>query len=123
MNRYLAPLLPAVFGCAALTAPGHSPEGPPTLVGPIVAEDLQFGALNGTENILVRPASDECGIVFAVDEETRIQVRTAEGGLRRGTLEDLAIGRTVRAWSTGIVLESCPGQTGAAAVEVLEETV
>jgi hypothetical protein len=121
MYRYLAPLLPALYGCAtSLTAPAPSPEGPPTLVGPIVAEDLQFGAMNGKENILVRPASDECGIVFAIDAETNIQIRTAEGELRRGTLKDLAIGRTVRAWSTGIILESCPGQTGAAAVEVLE---
>lgn len=123
MYRRLTPLLLAIFlatsGCASSTLP-TMPEGQPTLVGPIVAQDLQFGAMQGTRNIHVRPEAEECGIVFAIDERTTIGVRTPGGSVRRGTLDDLTIGRTVRAWARGVILESCPGQTTAAAVEVLE---
>lgn len=116
MYRCLALLLIAIPGCPSL----NMPEDQPTLVGPIVARDLQFGALHGTRNVHVRPAGDECGIVFAINGRTTIGIRTDEARLREGTLDDLTTGRTVQAWARGPILESCPGQATAAAVEVLE---
>lgn len=116
MHRCLILLLLTIPACSS----PNMPEDQPTMVGPIVARDLQFGAMQGTRNIHVRPAADECGIVFAIDGRTTIGIRTDDARLHEGTLDDLTVGRTVRAWARGPLLKSCPGQTTAAAVELLE---
>jgi hypothetical protein len=118
--RSLLLVLIAVGGCTNSTAPVDLPDGPPTLAGPIVARDLQLGSLNGRPNIHVRPTDDEYGIAFAIEERTTIAVVGGSGHLRQGALDDLVVGRTVRVWAPGIVLDSCPGQAAAEAVELLE---
>lgn len=95
------------------------PHTPPTEVGPIVAENIQWATLNGRRSILVRPDGAECGTAFIVRPATRIRVRNPDGTTHRGTPLELTIGRVVRAWSTGVVLRSCPGQTTAAVIEVI----
>lgn len=120
MYRFFTLALLAICACAGPTAPEGLPERSPTVVGPIVARDTPLSSMGDKPNVHIRPVMEECGTVFAIDAQTTIVVREANGRLRQGGVDDLMIGRMARAWARGVILESCPGQTTAEAIELLE---
>lgn len=97
------------------------PMARPALTGPIVARDLGI-PIGGPPTIHVKEsASAECGVVFLVRESTRIRRRAANGRVGRATLSDLTVGRRVAVWAN-LILDSCPGQSSATVVELIEPT-
>ena len=98
--------------CGGSTAP----EGDPSLTGEIVQVSGQLlGPREGVLYIHVKEdPGEECGIIFSVDEDTWITDST-RGSLRRADTGILGKGATVQLWFR-LVLDSCPGQAHADAV-------
>lgn len=115
MRRCFVLLLLAA-GCATATAPDSEPS---TLEGPIVSVNDEAVLGRATRRIHVKPPEDECGIIFSVSPSTEIRARTARGGVQRAGPDDLTVGRTVRVWTSGVLLLSCPAQGGADVIEIL----
>jgi len=61
--------------------------------------------------------ADECGIVFSTIGAD-IGERMPNGSVHGRSFDDLAVGQRVRVWSI-IIADSCPGQSGADAIEIL----
>lgn len=104
----------AVASCSAAAAPSNPP-----VIGQIVSRDVAI-SIGGPPSIHVKDSIDEeCGVIFLVRPSTLVFRRTHDGRTASASLSDLTVGRRVGVWSDG-VLESCPGQASAKAVEVLE---
>ena len=91
------------------------------LVGTIVTtgRGLWSGDEEGPFQIHVKAnLGDECGIIFTVDSRSEI-VDVRGGEPRSASSEILTMGARVAVWH-GAVLESCPGQSFAEAVERLD---
>lgn len=101
--------------CIACAGSDITVEGNPTIVGVIVARDLEGDLVVPTPNIHVKQSTDDCGIVFAIGAETRIEW---PGGREPADSRNLSVGRTVAVWAP-LVMDSCPGQAGALIIEVL----
>ena len=112
-------LLLAGAGCAsAVQPPPTLGEGDPTSVGPIVARDVGSPSSGDLPTLHVRASGDDCGIIYSVSPGTPIRRRNDRGSFDELSLDALRVGVTVAVW-TDVVLQSCPGQAGAHAIEVL----
>jgi hypothetical protein len=110
---------------------GISDSEPPFLRGRITSRaPIVYGVQDATGTRLDSiPAMFVDGVgIWPASEPCAAQARLAIGGntqvLRQGVPVDtgqLAIGRRVAVWISGVVLESCPPQAGAVRV-VLEDT-
>jgi hypothetical protein len=109
----LALILLASSGCESIL--GSSP----TISGVIVSEDVDVNGYGPFAVHVKESLTAECGIIFKVWPGTDVW---RSGGPARPTpasIADLTIGRRVRVWSD-IVLTSCPGQSLAEGIEVLD---
>ncbi len=117
MRTKLAPLVAALgtlaaWACTSLT----SPESPP-LTGVIVQSGpgLWSGDTDGPFQIWVKEDPEErCGIIFRVDEDTRIY--DSRGGRARRADADILSDGALVAVRYELVLTSCPGQSYAESV-------
>jgi hypothetical protein len=110
-----------LIGTVASCNSPSEPTGPAALNGPIVARDLGI-SIGGPPTIHVKEsASAECGVVFLVRESTRIRRRAASGRVSNASLSELTVGRRVAVWAN-VILDSCPGQSSATVVELIEPT-
>jgi hypothetical protein len=117
--RLVACLL--LVGTAASCNSPSEPRTQALLRGPIVARDLGI-SIGGPPTIHVKEsASAECGVIFLVRGSTRILRRTANGRVGRASLSELTVGRRVAVWAN-MTLDSCPGQSSATVVELIEPT-
>ena len=98
----LATAAPYALACLVLAASCTSPVNvSPTVEGAIVevtSDPLQ---------ILVQPATSECGVWFVVDSRTEIRIKSADSTLPAG-FDELRVGVRVRAWADGDMQLSCP---------------
>ena len=93
------------------------PDGP-GMTGSIVARDQSISIGDPpTIHVKTNP-SEQCGVIFLVRDRTTIFRRTTEGKLVSASVSELTVGRQVVVWSQ-YVLDSCPGQSNADAVEIL----
>ena len=90
-------------------------EDSPLVVGRIVDRAGPSPSSGGFPTIHVGEA--ECGIIFAVRDSTPIRRKTDGGSFVEVPLEQLVKGTTVAVWAKGY-FTSCPGQSGADAIEV-----
>jgi hypothetical protein len=105
------------FSVVACLSP-TKPSGPPGVTGAIVARDLSI-SIGGPPTIHVKELpTTECGVVFLVRQSTRI-VRRVDGTLQSAAPSELTVGRRVAVWAD-VVLRSCPGQSTAAVVEIMD---
>jgi hypothetical protein len=103
-----------VGGCSS----AWEPEGPPSIQGRIIARDVAI-SIGNPPTIHVRTgADDQCGVVFLVNDFTAIAKVTPGRGREPGRLSDLTVGSVVSVWSD-VMLDSCPGQSSADAIEVV----
>ncbi|HEX6308719.1 MAG TPA: hypothetical protein VFZ69_11055 [Longimicrobiales bacterium] len=116
-HRMTTALALAVVACA--TSP-TLPENDPALSGSIVARDIPTSPAQGRATIHVKEhPSDPCGIIFTVTPETQIFRRT-DRTVVRAEPADLTVSRSVAVWARAI-LESCPAQARADAIEILSD--
>ena len=96
----------------------YEPKGP-GIAGSIVARDGST-SIGGAPTIHVKTTpTEECGVVFLVRPRTSIFRRAADGRLSAASVADLTVGRQVTVWAE-YVLDSCPGQSTAERVEILD---
>jgi hypothetical protein len=113
INAFLLLLLSSA-GCQQPTEPST-----PVMTGVIVARDMSI-SIGGPPTIHVKESEDqECGVIFLVRSTTPILRRPSVGSTTPGTIADLTVGRHVKVWAS-YVLESCPGQSKATAVEIID---
>ncbi len=108
----------AVAAVAAACGSITFPEQPPAIQGDIVGvgPEVPFGS---QRTIWVKEAPDApCGIVFTVTDATEIGEQQPDFSIEARTFADLVVGRTVRVWAR-VVMDSCPGQARADAVELI----
>lgn len=118
MTPMRIPILFSFVVAAAACNPTLEPEGPPAITGSIVARDVAI-SIGGAPTVHVKETpGSECGIVFLVRRDTPILRRTPDGGVSRASLSDLTVGRRVDVWAE-VVMESCPGQSSATAIRIL----
>lgn len=98
---------------------GWEPNGPPALVGEIVARDVRISFGDPPTIHVKDPPDEECGIIFVVTSSTQIRRRMADGSIRSASVSDLTVGTRVGVWAD-FVADSCPGQSSAIGVEVVE---
>ncbi len=109
-------LLGAVLaGCSS----PFEPDFPPVLHGRIVARDASISGVQAPTIHVKSGDSDECGVIFAVREHTPVRRILRDGSVRDASLADLTVGREVKVWAD-VVLDSCPAQSSANAVEIIE---
>jgi hypothetical protein len=101
---------------AACSSP-WDPEGPPGMEGQIVGRD-QAISTGGAPTIHVKEdPNEQCGVIFLVRNSTQIRRRLEDGSTMPASIAELTIGARVAVWSE-FVMESCPGQSFAEAVEI-----
>jgi hypothetical protein len=99
------PLLLA--GCSSTVLPNR----PPDIIGIVKAVEPRI--------LVGEPTTTDLGaMVFWTDDDTRVIIRAPDGTRARGTLADIVIGVTVRAWAEHVV-DSYPAKAYAAAFEIL----
>jgi hypothetical protein len=107
----------ALLSVIALGGCGISEPDGPGMVGSIVARD-RTASIGGPPSMHVKTnPNDACGVVFLVRSHTSIFRREADGRLVSASESMLTVGREVTVW-TELVLDSCPGQARADAVEI-----
>jgi Protein of unknown function (DUF3221) len=97
-----------IVGCSGPTLPSW----PPDIVGVVQAVQPRILVV---EQVSTNPDA----ILFSTDAHTTVIVRAPDGAATRGSVADIAIGSTVRAWSEGPVLDSYPAQAYGQAFEIL----
>lgn len=108
-------------GCVspfAAEATATLPDRAPTIEGPIVAQNVEWGSVDPPSIHVKEHVSGECGIYFNLSGAEVLQ-KTADGSLREATIAELKVERQVRVWGRGPVLDSCPGQASAEVVLLL----
>lgn len=120
-RRFVKPATTALLLAAMLAgcSSGWEPNGPPALVGEIVARDVRISFGDPPTIHVKDPPDEECGIIFLVTSSTRIRRRVADGSIRAASVSDLTVGTRVGVWAD-VVLDSCPGQSSAIGVEIVE---
>ena len=94
------------------------PDDDPGLVGEIVrvGNGLWAGARDGPFQVHIKsPPDEECGIIFDIDSGTSIS-DSRNGRVQRAGVDVLVEGAQVAVWF-GIVLDSCPAQSRALAIQ------
>ena len=108
-------LIAAATACTSSAVP--EPQGIPAVTGKIVARDVTI-SIGGPPTMHVKAApNEECGVIFTVRSSTRILRRTATGAYVNASTSDLVVGANAKVW-TDVILESCPGQSGAKIIEI-----
>ena len=94
------------------------PKEPPDIVGTITRIDNSSGYMRVLveEDPLATAGSDK--LWMTLDKSTQVFVAD-HSGTHNATAEVLKVGELVKAWSTGPIAESYPGQTGAKAIIVV----
>lgn len=123
MRRHglLCTLVLCALGCdSSSIAEPTMRDAKPFIVGPIVARDVPTSVSDDPPTIHVKETEDEeCGVLFWIGSETEIGRATGAGTIEPADVEDLRPGLTVAVWPDGGTFDSCPGQAGADAVEIL----
>ena len=96
---------------AACTSPTDLPDGAPAADGSVIT-------VSGT-SVHIRGASEQCGIVFRVTDDTRILQKKPDGSIATSTLASVTAGKPARGWADGPIAESCPAQAGADVILLL----
>jgi hypothetical protein len=104
------PTLLALTLFAAACSSTSLPSRPPSIVGVVQAVEPRI--------LVVEQATNPDAMLYTTDAHTRVVVRAPDGSRQRGTMADIVIGVTVRAWTKGVVLDSYPGQGYAEAFEI-----
>lgn len=115
----LCALALSALGCDDSVVAPALRDDEPTIAGTIV--DLNAHTTIAPERLTIHvreSLKDECGIVFTVFPGTDIRRQREDGSLAPAGPDDLKIGVKVYVWS-GVVLDSCPGQAGAEAIEIV----
>lgn len=108
LTRTLLVISLLIAACSATNLPSR----PPDIVGVVQAVEPRI--------LVVEPTStNPDAILFSTDAHTRVVVRAPDGSRQRGTVADIVVGVTVRAWIKGEMLTSYPGQAYGEAFEVL----
>ena len=117
LNRKWLLICVAALGCSSPTLPDDTP----TIVGEIYARNIQTPTSGNRPTMHIKSSpSDLCGIIFAIGDESVLRRRIGTHTVS-ARLEDFTVGKSVRAWSEGgLVMESCPAQAFAIAVELLD---
>jgi hypothetical protein len=97
-------VLAFAIALAACASPTDLPDTPPTIDGPVIT-------VAGT-SVHIRPASDSCGIVFSIDNDTRI-LESVNDEIVEADRSDITVGRRAKVWTFGPIAESCPAQAEA----------
>jgi hypothetical protein len=111
-----------LLGCAVIAACDGitAPSEPAFQEGIIVERDRRTPSSGDRFTIWVKDRlDDECGVIYALTDDTDLFLRSANGHSSRGHVADLEVGAVVRVW-TKVVMDSCPGQATATAVEVVQ---
>ena len=95
----------------ACASPTDLPDRPPSEDGFVVSAS--------PTTVHIKAASDECGIIFSIDDDTRILLKRENGTIIEATLALVTAGRRAQGWASGPIAESCPAQTGAAVILIL----
>jgi hypothetical protein len=113
---FLACLLLLAPGCESSTQP--LVDRPPELEGTIEEYEGEFSLV--ARFILVKETpQEECGTVVTVRAVTRLRAQDDRGRTGEASRSDLVPGTRVRVWFDGPVLDTCPAQGIAEAVELL----
>jgi hypothetical protein len=110
-----------LLAAATLAACGSpsEPGGQSSAVGIIVARDRSTSIGNPPTIHVKDGPDDECGVIYVVTPTTRIMRRTLSGRIQPAFVSELTVGRHVDVKSNGVFL-SCPGQSWAEAVEIVD---
>ncbi len=103
------PFIPLLIAACSSTS---VPDRPPDIVGVVQAVQPRILVVDST-------TTHPDAILFWTGNDTKVVIRAPDGTRSRGTLADIRIGITVRAWARGEILSSYPAQAFAAAFEVL----
>lgn len=118
MRTFQRATLMALAG-AALSCTSPAAPGEPPVTGVIVARDLST-SIGAAPSMHVKDAvDDECGVIYLARPSTQVFRRTTDGRTVDASPSELTVGRHVGVWAD-VVLESCPGQSVAKAVVILE---
>lgn len=98
---------------AACSSPTDLPDSSPAANGSIIT-------LTAT-TVHIRAASEQCGVVFRVTDDTRILQQHADGSPSVTTMSQLVAGRRAIGWADGPIAESCPAQAEADVILQLNE--
>lgn len=82
----------------------------PTDVPNRVADADGFVMSVAARSVHIKAMTEQCGIVFNVDDGTRILARRADGTVVRAGRSDVTVGRRALGWADGAIAESCPAQ-------------
>ena len=96
---------------AACVSATDLPDRPPSEDGFVISVS--------PTTVHIRAASDQCGIIFSVDDDTRILLKRENGTIIEVTLAIVTAGRRAQGWASGPIAESCPAQAGAAVIMIL----
>ena len=114
----LLAMIAGVAGCDTAVEPSFG-EGEPAQVGSITNRDTAADQESVSLRILVLDAEDqECGIWWSITPDTRV-TRGHDEAFVDVPLGDLVVGTRVAVWTDFPILDSCPAQGGAVAVEIL----
>jgi hypothetical protein len=109
-----------VGSCVPTAEHDLDPLGSGPIEGFIVQLDRPTSSSGDRPTIHVKEPGEECGVIFTIDSQTRIELAAADGRVTPADPSVLVLGRRVRAWAP-VILESCPAQASATQVHVLEE--
>ena len=108
MNRLIAVAVLLVASCAVSST--DIPSETHTVHGTITQIDAQG-------RVLIEGDVSRCERYwFRVGSDTRVLQQTGTGDVEARQLDDLAVGKTARAWANGPIAESCPAQTSAGVI-------
>jgi hypothetical protein len=103
-------------GCADVTIP----ETDPLQEGVIVERNRGSLSSSPLSNIWVKTSTEEeCGVVYRIDSRTDVWTLGSDGRAKAESFRALQVDSRVRAWASGLILDSCPSKTTARSVEVL----
>lgn len=95
---------------AACTSFTDIPETEATVHG-------QITQIDAAGRVLIEADIQKCErFWFSIGPDTRVLQQTGTGDIEKGTVGDLQVGRTARAWANGPIAESCPAQTSAGVI-------
>jgi hypothetical protein len=106
-----------VVGCVPAPPDDLDPLGAGAIDGPIAQVDRRTSISAGRPTIHVKNPGDECGVIFTVEPDTRIEKVGSDGRSSGADASILTVGRRVRAWAP-VILESCPAQASATRIQV-----
>jgi hypothetical protein len=105
----------ALSGCGTeATEVGEPPTRPADVTGTVTQVDRQ----HDRRQAIVIDRGEACELVIYIDGDSRL-LRGSGDARTQASLDDLAAGQTVDAW-VGAIAESCPEQTRADAIVIVD---